>query len=348
MPQNHHGAGSAHPIHVEKNIIYPVNAVGEQDQTAQKPAAKAPGTILLSGGSGMVGSSVQKALLARGARVLQLVRREPDSAGQLQWKPDAGMPFRDTEPLEGLSAAVHLSGANVAAHRWTPAYKREIWQSRVQSTRALAEALAGLRRRPAVLIVASATGIYGDRGDEILEEGSGAGKGFLADVCSEWELAARPALEAGIRVVHTRFGVILGQGEGALAKMLPLFRLGLGGRLGSGRQWMSWVSLEDVIAAILFALDTAAIAGPVNVTAAEPVTNAEFTRALAKAVHRPAILPAPAFALRLALGEMADEALLASARAVPAKLTEAGFRFACPTIEEALGRALGAESEGAV
>jgi uncharacterized protein (TIGR01777 family) len=334
----------AHPIRVEENKIYRVNAAGEPILATQKPVAKAPGTLLLSGGSGMVGSAVHQALAARGAGVLQLVRREPDSAGQLQWKADAVLPFRDSEPLEGLRGAIHLSGANVAAHRWTPAYKREIWQSRVQSTRALAEALAGLRRRPEVLIVASATGIYGDRGDEILEEGSGAGKGFLADVCSEWELAARPALEAGIRVVHTRFGVVLGPGEGALGKMLPLFRLGLGGRLGSGRQWMSWVGQDDVVAAILFALDTAAIAGPVNVTAPNPVTNAEFTRALGKTVHRPAVLPAPAFALRLALGEMADEALLASARAVPAKLTEAGFRFAYPTIEGALARAVGVDS----
>jgi len=339
-----------HPIDAEENIIYPANKVGDSGEPIQGPGLKPSGvhgTILLSGGSGMVGKAVLRALAERGARVLQLVRRDAGSSSQLHWNPEAATAFRDAEPLEGVTAAIHLSGANVAAHRWTAAYKQEIWQSRVHSTRALAEALAGLRRRPPTLIVASATGIYGDRGDEILDESAAPGNGFLADVCQEWELAARPAAEAGIRVVHTRFGVIVGPGEGALAKMLPLFRLGLGGRLGSGKQWMSWVSLDDVVGAILFALETRAVAGPVNVTAPNPVTNAEFTRALDKAVHRPAILPAPAFALRLALGEMADVALLASARAVPKKLSEAGFRFAFPTIEGALARAVDSDREEA-
>ena len=345
---NRHDVGSTHPIHAEGKIIHPVNTGREHDPALQRSDAanleatnsgtKRPGTVLLSGGSGMVGRAVRGALLERGIGVLQLVRHEPRAAGELQWKPDGVTPFPDTEPLEGVRAAIHLSGANVAAHRWTAAYKREIWQSRVQSTRALAEALAGLCRPPETLIVASATGIYGDRGDALLDETSAPGEGFLADVCREWEAAALPAVKAGIRVVHARFGVVLGRGEGALAKMLPLFRLGLGGRLGSGRQWVSWVSLEDVVGVILFALDTAGVQGPVNVTAPNPVTNAQLTQALAKAVHRPAILPAPAFALRLALGEMADDALLASARAVPRKLSEAGFRFAYPTIEEALAR----------
>jgi uncharacterized protein (TIGR01777 family) len=249
-------------------------------------------------------------------------------------------PFSDTEPLESLTAAIHLSGANVAAHRWTAAYKREIWRSRVESTRTLATALATLNDPPQALLVASATGFYGDRGDEFLDENYGPGSGFLADTCREWEAAAQPAVNAGIRVVHLRFGVVLGAG-GALAKMLPVFRLGLGGRLGSGRQWMSWISLDDVVAAILFALDTPALSGPLNLTAPNPVTNAEFTRALGRAVHRPAIFPAPAFALRLALGAMANEALLASARVVPSRLTSAGFQFAHPTINAALAAALG-------
>jgi uncharacterized protein (TIGR01777 family) len=191
-----------------------------------------------------------------------------------------------------------------------------------------------------VLLVASATGIYGDRHDEFLDELSPPGKGFLADVCRQWEAAAEPAVLADIRVVHLRLGVVMSPGDGALAKMLPLFRLGLGGRLGSGRQWMGWISLQDAVAAILFAMDTPALSGPVNLTAPAPVTNADFTRALARAVHRPAILPAPAFALRLALGEMADEALLASARTIPARLSSAGFGFAHPTIDEALAAAL--------
>ena len=289
----------------------------------------------------MLGSAVRQALRGRGAGVVQLVRRDPVEAGQLKWNPGASPPVEDPEPLEGLSVAIHLSGASVAAHRWTPAWKREMWLSRVESTRALATTLAALRQPPKTLLVASATGIYGNRGDQLLDESSAPGQGFLADLCREWEAAARPAVEAGIRLVHLRFGVVLGPGAGALAKMLPLFRLGLGGRLGSGLQWMSWISLADAGSAILFAMDTHSLTGPVNLTAPQPVTNADFTRALGKAVRRPAVLPAPAFALRLALGAMADEALLASARVVPAKLGDAGFQFMYPTMDGALDAALG-------
>lgn len=296
--------------------------------------------MLLSGASGMLGTALRQALLAREDGVLQLVRRAPAATGQIEWNPTASTPIANPLPLEGLTAAIHLSGASVAAHRWTPRYKREMWVSRVESTRTLATTLANLRRPPKALLVASATGIYGSRGDEILDESSEPGGGFLADLCREWEAAARPAVEAGIRVVNLRFGVVLGPGPGALAKMLPLFRLGLGGRLGSGRQWMSWISLTDAVAAILFLMDTPALAGPVNLTAPYPVTNAEFTRALAHAIHRPDLLPAPAFALRLALGAMADEALLASARAVPSKLTNAGFSFTHSTLDVALAAAL--------
>jgi uncharacterized protein (TIGR01777 family) len=298
----------------------------------------------------MLGTAVRRALVGRGAGVLQLVRRGPVEGGKLLWNPEAWPPIVDSGPLEGLDAAIHLSGASVAAHRWTPAWKHEMWASRVESTRTLATALAGLRQPPKTLLVASATGIYGNRGDELLDEKSVPGNGFLADLCREWEAAAGPAVEAGIRVVHLRFGVVLGPGAGALAKMLPLFRLGLGGRLGSGQQWMSWIGLTDAVAAILFLLDadadtdtdaaTPTLAGPVNLTAPYPVTNAEFTRALGKALHRPAILPAPAFALRLALGAMADEALLASARVVPAELGRAGFQFMHPTVDAALTAAL--------
>ncbi len=289
----------------------------------------------------MLGTAVRQALAGRDTQMLQLVRRGPVGQGQLRWDPEAASAIPDTAPVEGLAAAIHLSGASVAGHRWTPAWKREMWTSRVESTRALAAALARLRQPPKALLVASATGIYGDRGDELLDERSEPGNGFLADLCREWEAAAKPALDAGMRVVHLRFGVVLGPG-GALAKMLPIFRFGLGGRLGSGRQWMSWIGLADAVAAVLFALDTPALAGAVNLTAPRPVTNAEFTRALGRAVHRPAILPAPAFALRLALGQMADEALLASARAVPARLAAAGFQFAHPTVEQALAAALAA------
>jgi len=296
--------------------------------------------VLLSGASGLVGVAFGRALALRKTEVLRLVRREAQGPGELRWDPDGATPIRNTAPLEGVRAAVHLSGASLADHRWTAAWKRRMWQSRVGSTRALATVLAKLERPPATLLVASAAGIYGDRGDEVLDEHSDPGEGFLADLCRDWEAAAQPAEQAGIRVVHLRFGVVLSADGGALGKMLPLFRLGIGGRLGSGRQWMSWVSLDDVVAAILFCMDTPGLAGAVNVTAPEPVTNAEFTRALGRAVHRPAVLPAPEFALRLAVGEMADEALLSSARVLPARLGEAGFRFAYPDLNAALSAAL--------
>lgn len=298
-----------------------------------------PASYLVSGASGMLGSALRQALAARNVRVLQLVRRAPVSAEELQWNPAAAPAIADSEPLEGLAAAIHLSGANVAAHRWTRAYKREMTASRVDSTRALAATLARLRQPPPVLLVASAVGLYGSRGEELLDETSAAGSGFLADVCRQWETAAQPAVDAGVRVVNLRFGVVLGPGSGALARMEPVFRLGLGGKLGSGRQWMSWISLDDALAAILFVLDRPSIEGPVNLTAPNPVTNADFTRTLARELHRPAILPVPAPALRLALGEMAGETLLSSARVYPSKLTAAGFRFAHPTITRALAAA---------
>ncbi|MGA2534477.1 MAG: TIGR01777 family oxidoreductase [Terracidiphilus sp.] len=296
--------------------------------------------VLVSGGSGMLGSAVRQALGARQISVVQLVRREANGHSQVQWDPAATRAIANPEALEGLSAAIHLSGASLAGHRWTPAYKRALWLSRVESTQALATALAGLRNPPSVLLVASAAGIYGNRGDELMDERSRPGSGFLSDLCVAWEAAARPALDAGIRVVHTRFGVVLGKGSGALAKMLPLFRLGLGGRLGSGRQWMSWVSMPDAVAAILYALDRSDLDGAINVAGPNPVTNAQFTQALARAIHRPAFLPAPAFALRLALGEMAGEALLASARVFPSRLISVGFQFAHPTVDVALAAAL--------
>lgn len=297
-------------------------------------------TIVLSGGSGMLGSALRKALAARNASVLQLVRRQA-GPGQLTWNPAAASPFADTAPIEGALAAIHLSGASIAGHRWTSAYKHELAASRVDSTRTLATALARMRRPPQTLIVASGMGFYGNRGDELLTESSPPGRGFLAELSQLWEEASRPAAEAGIRVVHTRFGVLLNPGPGVLKKMLPIFRLGLGGTLGNGRQWMGWVSLTDALAAIQFALETPALVGPVNVTSPNPVTNEQFTKALARQLHRPAVLPAPAFALRLVLGPIADEVLLASARVIPAKLSRAGFQFAHPSVEEALAAVLG-------
>jgi uncharacterized protein (TIGR01777 family) len=295
-----------------------------------------PKKIVLSGASGSLGTAIRAQLALRGTPVLQLVRGVASGEGELGWDPGRWPPVKNPEPLEGCAAAIHLSGANLAGRRWTDDYRREIVASRVDSTRALAKTLAGLRTPPQTLVVSSAVGIYGDRGNLMVDEFSEPGDGFLAHLCRLWEEAAQPAAVAGIRVVHARFGVVLGRGPGALQKILPLFRLGLGGRLGSGRQWMSWISLDDAIASLLFAVKTDSLGGPVNVTGPTPVTNAEFTKALGRAVHRPAILPAPAFALRIALGQMADEALLTSTRAVPTRLLEAGFRFKHPVVEEAL------------
>jgi uncharacterized protein (TIGR01777 family) len=287
----------------------------------------------------MLGSAIRAALRQQGASVLSLVRREPAGPDELRWDP-SGSGIDSRQQLEGLDAAVHLSGANVASHRWTAAFKREMTESRVGTTRVLSEALASLKKPPPVLITASAVGYYGDRGDTILDEDSPAGQGYFPELCAAWEDATRPAEDAGIRVVHLRFGMVIGRNGGALARLAPLFRLGMGGRLGNGRQWMSWASQSDAVSAALFTLGNPGLSGPCNVVAPQPVTNAVFTRELARAVHRPAILPAPAFALRLAFGQMADEALLASTRAVPKRLLDAGFAFAHPTLPTAFAAAL--------
>jgi uncharacterized protein (TIGR01777 family) len=288
----------------------------------------------------MLGITLSRALNTRKAPVLQLVRRIPSGESQLQWTPKADPAVQNPSLLEGAAAAIHLSGASIAAHRWTEAYKRELATSRLDSTRRLAKVLAALRTPPGAFLVASAIGIYGDRGDELLSESSTPGSGFLAKLCEQWEAAAEAAVQAGIRVVHLRFGVVLGPGHGALQQMLPPFRVGLGARLGSGMQWMSWVGLADVVAAILFALDHEELSGAVNVTSPNPVTNTEFTRALGRELHRPALLMVPAFAVRALFGQMADEALLASARVQPAKLQAAGFQFSLPNIDEALKAAM--------
>jgi uncharacterized protein (TIGR01777 family) len=297
------------------------------------------GRIILGGASGMLGTALRRSL-APEFETLQLVRSQPESHKEIEWNPESTSAFPQVSALEGLTAAIHLSGANLAGKRWTAAYKRELVESRVTTTRALSEALASLRQPPQVLIVGSASGIYGDRGDELLDESSAPGTGFLADLCCAWEEAAAPARQAGIRVVHLRTGVVIGSEGGALAQMLPIFRLGLGGPLGNGRQWMSWIALPDWVAAVHFLLNHESLAGPVNLVAPAPVTNTRFAQALGHAVQRPAILRAPAFALRIAMGEMADEALLASARVMPKRLLDAGFTFRDPTIHEALRAAL--------
>jgi uncharacterized protein (TIGR01777 family) len=294
--------------------------------------------ILLAGSSGLIGTSLVRRLALERISVISLVRhRLPDAGGSRRlWDPYSATPVSDPRSLDGMTAAVHLSGANVAGRRWSSVYKREILESRVKPTHAIATLLAGLRPKPAVLVCASAIGIYGGRGDELLTEASLPGTGFLPEVCVAWEKATQPATEAGIRVVHLRFGVVLSPDGGALAKMMPVFRAGLGGTLGIGRQWISWVTLPDVVRAIEFVLQTASLSGPVNVVAPNPVRNLEFTRALGRTLHRPTLLQVPAFALRLAFGEMAEATILESARVIPAGLSASGFDFEYPELEAGL------------
>ena len=294
--------------------------------------------VLISGSTGLVGSALVSELEEMGHAVVRMSRSRPSSEDTIRWDPDAGR--IDVSRLEGVEVVVHLAGESIMGY-WTQAKKRRIRESRVRGTRLLAESVAGLRSRPRVMVSISASGYYGDRGNELLTEESGPGEGFLAGVCREWEAAADPAREAGIRVVHPRLGIVLSAKGGALGATLPIFRLGLGGRIGSGRQYWSWVAVEDVVGAIIHCLKTDSIEGPVNVAAPEAVTNAEYTRVLSRVLGRPALFPLPAFAARAVLGEMADELLLASARMEPAKLKESGYRFRYPELEGALRHLLG-------
>jgi uncharacterized protein (TIGR01777 family) len=293
--------------------------------------------VLVTGASGLIGSGLVPALEAHGHRVRRLTRRAPSRPDEYRWDPGAGR--IDAAALDAVDAAVHLAGESVAG-RWTTKKKDAIRRSRVGGTRTLSEALAGLDRKPEVLISASAIGYYGDRGDELLTEESARGDGFLADVVAEWEAASRPAEDAGVRVVRLRFGIVLSPRGGALRTMLVPFRLGLGGRVGSGRQWVSWVAVDDVVGAIEHSLGRADVSGVQNTVAPNPVTNAELTATLARVLHRPAVLPVPAPAARVALGEFAQE-VLASARVEPRRLAAAGYEFRQPELEGALRHLLG-------
>jgi uncharacterized protein (TIGR01777 family) len=288
--------------------------------------------VLVTGSHGLIGSAVAETLQHDGDSVRRLVRSAPTGGSEFRWDPARG--HIDERALDGLDAVVHLSGESVAG-RWTASKKARIVESRVNSTRLLSEALGKLARRPRVLVVASAVGYYGDRGEETLTEASAPGSGFLADVVKQWEAASAPAEEAGIRVVRTRFGIVLSPAGGALGTMLRPFRLGLGGKIGSGRQYMSWVAIDDVAGAIQRALVDESLSGPVNVVAPNPVTNQEFTRTLGAVLHRPTVLAVPAPALRLALGEFATE-VIGGARVLPARLDAAGYEFRRPRLEGAL------------
>lgn len=293
--------------------------------------------VALSGASGLIGSALVNSLEADGHRCRRLVRRAPSRSDELEWRPERGL--AQSPAAEGLDALVHLAGENVAAGRWTAARKRRIRTSRGPATRRLVESLASLERPPGVFICASAVGYYGDRGGEVLDEDSAPGDGFLAAVCRDWEAAALRASAVCERVVKLRFGVVLSARGGALARMLPPFRLGLGGRLGSGRQYFPWIHIDDAVAAIRHVMDRD-VRGAVNLAAPEQVTNAGLTWSLARTLRRRAPLPVPSLALRAAFGEMANETLLASARVVPKVLRETGFEYRFPKLEAALAREL--------
>lgn len=302
-----------------------------------------PVRILVTGSTGLIGSALVSHLENEGHSVTRLIRSEPRDGNGVQWDPDAGS--IDAVRLNGLDGVVHLGGENLASGLWTTAKKEAIRRSRVVSTELLARTVAGLTEPPKVFACASAVGFYGDRGDAIMSEDCVPGDGFLASVCQDWETATAPASDAGIRVANMRFGLVLSPAGGALEKMLLAFRMGFGGHVGSGRQYVSWVSIGDVVRAIHYVLSTDSLAGPVNVMSPNSVTNHEFAKALGHVLHRPSICHVPKFVVRGIMGQAADELLLSSCRAVPKRLQEAGFQFDHPDIEGALKYLLEASHE---
>jgi len=290
------------------------------------------GRVLVTGASGLLGSALVPTLKARGYEVTRLVRGQASGKDEIRW--DSAQPLLP-EAASGFDAVVHLAGESVAT-RWSAAKKTKIRESRVAGTRTLVHALAKAAKRPRVLISASAIGFYGDRGDDVLNEKSPAGAGFLADVCREWEAATQPAVDAGIRTIHIRTGIVLSAEGGALKKMLPPFRMGLGGRLASGRQWMSWIHIHDWTGAVHHILKNDLLQGAVNMVAPRPVQNTDFTETLASVLSRPAIFPLPAFAIQTLFGQMGEEVLLASQRVEPARLVTSGYPFQCSDLRKAL------------
>lgn len=295
--------------------------------------------VVVSGASGLVGSALVPFLTTAGHDVRRLVRRPARAADEIGWDPARGA--IDVAALDGTDAVVHLAGANVAAGRWSPTVKQAILDSRVRGTRVLADALATCARPPRVLLAASAIGVYGDRGDAACDEHDAGGSGFLADVCRDWEAATASAAAAGVRVVHARIGIVLAAQGGALARLLPVFRAGVGGVVGAGSQWMSWIALDDVVGALHALLHHPDASGPVNLVAPEPVTNRDFTATLGRVLRRPTVLPVPEAMVRLAFGEMGEALLLGSTRVVPERLGALGFRFETPSLAAALRSELG-------
>ena len=295
--------------------------------------------VVMSGSSGLIGTALVASLRSQGHTVVRLVRRSAGTSDEISWDPAAGT--LDAASLDGADAVVNLSGAGIGDRRWSDAYKRELLDSRLHTTDLLARTIAATERRPSVFLSGSAIGWYGPRGDEELTESSTAGSGFLADICEKWEEATGPAEAAGVRTAHLRTGIVLSPSGGALKKQLPLFKLGLGGRFGRGTQWQSWISIDDEVAAIEHLL-TADVAGPVNLTAPNPVTNREFTKVLASVLKRPAFVPIPSFGPKLVLGgELADALLFTGQRVLPERLQASGYLFRHPTLEVALRALLG-------
>lgn len=291
--------------------------------------------ILVSGARGLVGRALTNALSKQGHEIVSLVRRTPAPGGvEIEWHPNKGL--IDFEKLEGFDVVIHLAGESIASGRWTDEKKKQIRESRVKGTTILSEALSKLSNAPATFISASAIGFYGNRGEESLNEGSAPGNDFLADVCVEWEESTVAAKAKGIRTVLARFGIILDKEGGALEKMLTPFKMGIGGKVGDGQQWMSWIALADVVQGLLFLIDNNSIAGPVNFVAPNPVRNVEFTKTLGSVLSRPTIFPVPAFAARLAFGEMADALLLSSTKVEPVTLLKHGFDFQHVDLKSAL------------
>jgi len=294
--------------------------------------------ILITGATGLIGNSLQKVLRGRGHELLFASRKEPRNDSWVQWDYDNG--FSDPEKLEGVDVVIHLAGESISGLRWTDEKKRAIRDSRVLGTRNVVDTISSLKQRPGTLISASAIGFYGDRGDDEMTETSPPGKSFLAEVCREWEAEARRAEDSGVRTVILRTGIILSKDGGALGTMLTPFKLGLGGVIGSGKQWMSWVSLDDHLAVIDYAIENEKIRGAVNSVSPNPVTNEEFTFAMGEVLYRPTFIPVPEFAVHLAFGEMGDALLLDSTRVVPKRLTDAGFEFKYPDLKKALHHAV--------